>query len=148
MCSTITNTTQLISYYRKANMTLDKSLKLCQRRRPVADPIPAFIEQLKAYEKECRSWGHLTSVEKASGDDIIGSVNGNSGEKRKAEDSSGDDGRKKRAVGPSIGPIGPVRPPTKPKGAYSDEKGGKDEKRVVGPAKRPPIGPMKPPSSS
>lgn len=123
-------------------MTLDKSLKLCQRRRPVADPIPAFIEQLKAYEKECQSWGHLTSVadddsdKKASGNnDIIYSAIDNSGEKRKAEDSSGDDGRKKRAVGPSIGPIGPVRPPTKPKGA-SDEKG---------PAKRPRIGPMKPP---
>lgn len=135
-------------------MTLDKSLKLCQRRRPVADPIPAFIEQLKAYEKECQSWGHLTSVaddgsdKKPSGNgDTIYSDIDNSGEKRKAEDSSGDDGRKKRAVGPSIGPIGPVRPPTKPKGA-SDEKGGKDEKRVVGPAKRPPIGPMKPPSSS
>ena len=123
-------------------MTLDKSLKLCQRRRPVADPIPAFIEQLKAYEKECQSWGHLTSVadddsdKKASGNnDIIYSAIDNSGEKRKAEDSSGDDGRKKRAVGPSIGPIGPVRPPTKPKGA-SDEKG---------PTKRPRIGPMKPP---
>ena len=118
-------------------MTLDKSLKLCQRRRPVADPISAFIEQLKSYEKECRSWGHLTSV---ADDDSVEKASGNgdiiySGEKRKAEDSSGDDGRKKRAVGPSIGPIGPVRPPTKPKGA-SDEKG---------PAKRPRIGPMKPP---
>lgn len=148
------STAVIMFLMRKANMTLDKSLKLCQRRRPVADPIPAFIEQLKAYEKECQSWGHLTSVadddsdKKASGNnDIIYSAIDNSGEKRKAEDSSGDDGRKKRAVGPSIGPIGPVRPPTKPKGA-SDEKGGKDEKRVVGPAKRPPIGPMKPPSSS
>ncbi|EED95851.1 dual specificity protein phosphatase, partial [Thalassiosira pseudonana CCMP1335] len=35
---------------RKTNMTLQQSLQLCQRRREMVDPIPAFIDQLKEYE--------------------------------------------------------------------------------------------------
>ena len=151
------------------------SLALCQRRRPVADPIPAFVEQLKAYEKECRQFGHLTAVD--SSKPSIGPSSDGSGGKRKAEsESSSSDGKsgKKRAVGPSIGPpIGPSIPTkgarvvgptlkqdsTEKKGIESkhahDEGGVKDKassaadkkKKIIGP-ERPPVKaicPMKPP---
>lgn len=96
-------------------MTMKQSLALCQRRRPVADPIPAFVEQLKVYEKECRQFGHLTAVD--SSKPSIGPSSDGSGGKRKAESesSSSNDGKsgKKRAVGPSIGPsIDPSIPTT------------------------------------
>ena len=154
-------------------MTMKLSLALCQRRRPVADPIPAFVEQLKAYEKECRQFGHLTAVD--SSKPSIGPSSDGSGGKRKAEsESSSSDGKsgKKRAVGPSIGPpIGPSIPtkgasvvgPTLKKDSTEkkeieskhDDKGGKGKassaddkkKKVIGP-ERPPVKaicPMKPP---
>lgn len=49
--------------FRKTNMTYKQSLLLCQRRRPVVDPIPSFCDQLRRYETECREWGYLTAVD-------------------------------------------------------------------------------------
>ncbi|KAL7502842.1 hypothetical protein ACHAWX_000540 [Stephanocyclus meneghinianus] len=53
---------------RKANMTYEQSLQLCQKRRGVVDPIPAFREQLRKYEKDCREWGYLTAVNQGESD--------------------------------------------------------------------------------
>lgn len=135
---------------RKTNMTLQQSLQLCQRRREMVDPIPAFIDQLKEYEKECRSWGYLTAVDQVKesyGNDqaseTIGpSCNNAAGEKRKNGDcESGkakvtkETGKKSRLVGPSIGPM---RLPAK-----EHAEGGK-KKIVVGPMVPPPSPPKKP----
>eukprot|EP00571_Detonula_confervacea_P007588 CAMPEP_0172321156 /NCGR_PEP_ID=MMETSP1058-20130122/42511_1 /TAXON_ID=83371 /ORGANISM="Detonula confervacea, Strain CCMP 353" /LENGTH=163 /DNA_ID=CAMNT_0013036587 /DNA_START=364 /DNA_END=852 /DNA_ORIENTATION=- len=163
-------------------MTMKQSLKLCQRRRPVADPNSAFLDQLRAYEKDCRTWGHLTAVDdalenvdagkkvsKKDGNDGDNSGISAGGEKRKADNIGCSNGKKKRIVGPAIGPIGPPRgpvksaaigpsmgPPTKVSsektrmsGAMLADGKGKDEKKVVGPASRPPVKmifPMKPPT--
>jgi hypothetical protein len=131
-------------------MTLQQSLQLCQRRREMVDPIPAFIDQLKEYEKECRSWGYLTAVDQVKesyGNDqapeTIGpSCNNAAGEKRKNGDcESGkakvtkETGKKSRLVGPSIGPM---RLPAK-----EHAEGGK-KKIVFGPMVPPPSPPKKP----
>lgn len=105
-------------------MTLKQSLALCKRRRPMVDPISAFLEQLRRYEQECISWGHLSvSDEKASDNSVtkasakVASVGPAKpslgvGDKRKTADSgnNGDGDKKKRIVGP----IGPPRGPAKP----------------------------------
>ncbi len=100
-------------------MTMKQSLTLCKRRRPVVDPIPAFLDQLVAYEKECRTGGHLTANDTPEDNDQVMEVsvgNGicekNGAQKRKTEDDSGGDGKKRRAVGPVIGPsMAPARGP-------------------------------------
>jgi hypothetical protein len=110
-------------------MTLTQSLKLCQRRRPMVDPIPAFLHQLASYERECRTLGYLTAVDDVliNNDSVAEAYVGTGGQKRKAKSSDSDDDMKKKAiVGPAIGPstllkgpgrsavIGPARgPPTK-----------------------------------
>ena len=112
-------------------MTLKQSLALCKRRRPMVDPISAFLEQLRTYEQECISWGHLsvsdvtqdTAEKKASDNSVtkasakVASVGPAKpslgvGDKRKTADSgnNGDGDKKKRIVGP----IGPPRGPAKP----------------------------------
>ena len=135
-------------------MTLQQSLKVCQRRRPMVDPNPGFLDQLRTYERECRAGGHLTSVDnqldnvKAKEKEIVegGAVkkvsekNGRvrddtcssaDGEKRKAENSDCGDGKKKRTVGP----IGPPRGPMK--------------SAAIGPMKSAAIGPvMRPPTKA
>lgn len=138
-------------------MTLNQSLKLCQRRRSVVDPNCAFMSQLQTYEKECREWGHLTCVDptpdsaNATGQDIgaakrvsVEAVSGGKsadGEKRKAQGEVGD-GKKRRMAGPRGPPRGPVRSEgeqrkvsVEPAAAEDTVKGGKknEEMRVVGP---------------
>ncbi|KAL7531906.1 hypothetical protein ACHAXR_004301 [Thalassiosira sp. AJA248-18] len=123
------STTSVIMFLmRKANMTLNQSLKLCQRRRPIADPIPSFLDQLRTYEKECRSWGHLTAMdetqgdERANGKDIearkkVDEKDGGAGDKKspsvggkRKSDGAGDGEKKKRIAGPMVGPPrGPVK---------------------------------------
>eukprot|EP00978_Attheya_sp_CCMP212_P039263 scaffold202677_cov51-Attheya_sp.AAC.2 len=70
-----------ICLHRKAGMTMDESLDLCRSRRPVVDPIPAFLEQLRQYEEKCKG--------------VIG--------KRKALASSKQK-KRKRVIGPVMGP--------------------------------------------
>lgn len=128
-------TSVIMFLMRKANMTMNQALRLCQRRRPMADPIPAFLEQLRSYERECRSWGHLTSTDESKSDDkkitkagptksVSEKKEGNVmagpivGEKRKTDDNDSGDGEKKRRtvvgpIGPPKGPIGPAMGPSK-----------------------------------
>ena len=124
---------------RKANMTMNQSLKLCRRRRPMVDPIPTFLDQLRTYEKECRSWGHLTTVDDdddgAKQDDGNGSapveggdgteekysekdgnakntgINKSGGEKRKADNINCCGSGEKETKKRMVGPIGPARGP-------------------------------------
>jgi len=122
---------KLEEYNRRANMTYDQGLQLCKQRRSVVDPIQAFCEQLKQYEKECRELGYLTSVDTKNDEDnsrnhdgnasakkescnaIIG-TEGNVCSKRKAEANHAHSVNKKRVVGPSIGPTRPSIGPSKP----------------------------------
>ena len=150
-------------------MTMKQSLALCQRRRPVADPIPAFVEQLKAYEKECRQFGHLTAVDNDSSKPSVGPSSDGSGGKRKAESSScsSNDGKsgKKRDVGPSIEPsIGPSIPTkgasvgpslkhesTEKKGIdskHAHDEGVKDKASSAADKKKKVIGPELPPAKA
>ena len=125
-------------------MTLNQSLKLCQRRRSVVDPNCAFMSQLQTYEKECREWGHLTSVDrtpdstnatdqdigtaKSISAEVVSGGNSADAEKRKAQGGVGE-GKKRRTVGPRGPPRGPARgivlgPATRPvSGGGSEEQG-------------------------
>jgi len=145
-------TSVIMFLMRKANMTMNQSLKLCQRRRPIVDPNPAFMNQLRTFERECREGGHLTSVdiqdvnvgvnEKDIGkNDVDRGVRNDigpcvGGKKRKGENiGCGNDGWKKRMVGP-IGPsrgpaaaIGPAMPPSSVRNNIGPNAGG-DKRRV------------------
>ena len=44
-------------------MTYQQAFQLCKQRRSTVDPIPAFCEQLKRYEQECRELGYLTATD-------------------------------------------------------------------------------------
>lgn len=99
----------LIYLMNKGGMTLHNSLDLVKRRRPCAGPIPAFMEQLQRYEKECKEKGlindeikNLRDDKKDNDDNVRCDYIVNN--KRKA-DSQG-----KRINGPSR-PIGPSMPP-------------------------------------
>ena len=138
---TVSNYIMTTSFHhvRKANMTLTQSLKLCQRRRPVVDPIPAFLDQLATYERECRTLGYLTAVDDTGRNnetgDNIAKVHANGkdvaigGQKRKVEVGDGDDGKKNKVIlGPVIGPSAPTTPPITCHGRSA----------VIGPARGPP----------
>jgi hypothetical protein len=133
-------------YIRKGNMTYSQSLQLCQRRRSVVDPIPAFCEQLQKYEKDCRDWGYLTAgitdekekkdTPKGAGCAIVGpEAKGkqSTAEKRKVEVSNEaiapDDAKRSKIVGP-------VPPSRKGPVAYKPSV-----KSVIGPSIGPQVGP-------
>jgi len=132
-------TSVIMFLMRKANMTMEQSLQLCKRRRPVVDPNSAFMDQLRAYEKDCREWGHLTAVDgkpkkvsKVNGRESGGGDrdkkfpcnNGkdrgmsSGGDKRGAGENRGhgDEKKKQRTVGPMGPPRGPVGPNMLPNG--------------------------------
>lgn len=116
-------------------MDLDSALALVKRRRPVAEPIPAFVEQLKRYEGECKNSGLIHNNEKKQGvdgdssntpmiNDVTCEKEGGmttNPKKRKAEET-------KITIGPCRGPVGPQRQ--------------QKSKKVQGPS----IGPSLPPS--
>eukprot|EP00804_Cyclotella_cryptica_P030829 CCRYP_015066-RA/>CCRYP_015066-RA protein AED:0.22 eAED:0.64 QI:0/0/0/1/0.5/0.33/3/0/304 len=110
---------------RKANMTYEQSLQLCQKRRRVVDPIPAFCEQLKEYEKDCREWGYLTAVNQeenaknglvkgAGFENVASQASSNTftGEKRKLDASGGASCRNDHKRGTLVGAAPP--PPQVP----------------------------------
>lgn len=128
------------------------------------DPIPAFCDQLKKYEKECREWGYLTATDevKASNTQAPKDKSDSLGDKRKVNVEHDDNGQneskkskmagpmlppqKSAPIGPAIGPsIGPCTGPTQP---TNDDDGNKrtdsttsdmsQKKRVIGPARPPP----------
>lgn len=73
---------------RKLGMTYADAFELCKRKRPVAQPIPSFVDQCQKYERKCRKLGVIQS--------------GDSSKKKK-----------RKIMGPSIGPaIGPPMGPS------------------------------------
>jgi hypothetical protein len=128
----------------------------------VVDPIPAFVDQLKKFEKECREWGYLTAVDEV--DEKDKSIP-SSRDKRKIDcetDASEQNETQKKsktkagpstmpssqkpAPGPSAKPpIGPSVGPSKPPGldASNGEKElqtsdvSQKKGRMVGPARPP-----------
>mmetsp|Transcript_13201 Transcript_13201/g.20069 ORF Transcript_13201/g.20069 Transcript_13201/m.20069 type:complete len:184 (+) Transcript_13201:160-711(+) len=91
---------------RKVGMTLESALKLCRARRSVADPIPAFVEQLEEYEKKCVRIGSIKVVES---------------KKRKQKDESGSSCITKARLETET--VGPMMPPNQQK-----------EDPIIGPA--------------
>ena len=135
-------------------MTYKQSLSLCQRRRPVVNPIPAFCDQLIKYEKECRDWGYLTAVD---GEDKVkrqastcadAGVNGkmdasSSGKKRKVEVDNEPNETVELKKSQTVGPMPPIQ--------NSAEIGPTFKHHTKGPsvaAVKPIVGPSKGPSDS
>jgi hypothetical protein len=97
----------------KQGMTFDSALELCQKKRPGVEPIPAFVDQLRCYEIQCREVGLIPSCSTdgggAEGQDETSEKDGS--RKRKTSKSS--------SIGPSLPPsskrrvIGPGLPDTK-----------------------------------
>ena len=109
--------------YSKAGMTLKDAMMLIKRRRPEAEPIPAFLDLLGRFEQTC---------------------NTSSGHKRKAK-------KQLQVVGPTIGPsVGPrtIGPSIGPSWVVSEKDAitttsattlskKKKRKRMVGPFRGP-----------
>mmetsp|Transcript_28059 Transcript_28059/g.34644 ORF Transcript_28059/g.34644 Transcript_28059/m.34644 type:complete len:154 (-) Transcript_28059:195-656(-) len=74
---------------KKVGMNLSSALQLVKNRRDCAEPIPAFIEQLRRYEDECKSLG------------LIKDANGGGSQSLT---------RDKKVYGPTMTTIGPAMP--------------------------------------
>ena len=73
---------------RKLGMSYADAFEICKRKRPVAQPIPSFVDQCKKYERKCRKLGVIQSGESSIK-------------------------KKRKIMGPSIGPaIGPPMGPS------------------------------------
>jgi len=112
---------------KKSNMTLNQALSLCKRRRVEVCPIPAFIEQLEAYEKECRECGHLTAFDDDTEAKVETACADSSEDSKRPGDPNDDTKVKKRAA------IGPSRPPS----STAAGEQGKKKARVIGPSRPP-----------
>ena len=121
----VSRSTTCVMFYlmNKRGMSFDNALKLVKRRRPCAGPIPAFLEQLRQYEEECK------------GLDLIKDGGNENENETKSSESKG-----------SISCAVPMK--TKgcdEKGHTKKRKAETQGKRVQGPKR--PIGPSLPPSS-
>jgi len=97
-------------------MPLKQAMVLVKRRRPQAEPIPAFCKMLESYEDTCRSLGLIKSEDTS--------------DKRKSEaplSSQDVTAKRKRTIGPSIGP-------SLPKKQTKDKK---VKRQAIGPASGP-----------
>ena len=139
----------------------------------MVDPIPAFCDQLKKYEKECREWGYLTATDevKASNTQAPKDKSELLGDKRKVNvehDDNGQNGSKKSKmagpmlppqksapIGPAVGPatndaivpsIGPCTGPTQPNNVDDGNKRTDSTISDMSQKKRV-IGPARPPPS-
>ncbi|CAB9502331.1 specificity protein phosphatase 15 [Seminavis robusta] len=161
-------TAALFFLIRKANMSLQGALEMIKRRRPAAEPIPAFHEILVQYEAQC-------DKERGKGDNTKKTKRSLSPTRNPHEE------KKRPRVGPSIGPalpsaattsigpemppsskakaaIGPTMPPSKNESRIgptmpesSSETETNDASSTIGPALPPSnasIGPAMPPSGS
>jgi hypothetical protein len=133
-------------------MKLTDSMALVKRRRPTADPIPAFVKMLEGYEETCKQLGAIrsSSVDPAPSKRRTGPML-----------PPGNNAKRKREIGPSIGPasvptdesresksIGVIGPPTgqlqeKPRArAIGPERPGvSDEQAIADGGTREAIGP-------
>lgn len=138
-------TAALFFLMRKASMSQSKALEMIKRRRPAAEPIPAFREILGTYEAKCEKERESTAAE---------------AKKRAGGDCEDDKGKEKRrkagpSIGPSIGPqVGPqkIGPSIGPRMMGPSTKKAPTTKKVIGPSMPPAaaktsIGPSLPPSS-
>ena len=126
---------------------------MIQRRRPEADPIPAFRAILEDYEAKCLKEKEKTGNSRGS----HGGISGEDPQKKKRvgpavgpptqaldDDGKQSNDKRRRIVGPSIGPS----PPPLAVGPSSDTTSSKSNKKAMGPASVPPrstdIGPSLP----
>jgi hypothetical protein len=93
-------------------MKLIDAMALVKRRRPTAEPIPAFVKMLEGYEVTCKQLGaiHSSSADPAPSKRRMGPTL-----------PPGNDPKRKREIGPTMGPadvskesnsIGAIGPPT------------------------------------
>eukprot|EP00559_Dactyliosolen_fragilissimus_P007708 CAMPEP_0184858882 /NCGR_PEP_ID=MMETSP0580-20130426/3911_1 /TAXON_ID=1118495 /ORGANISM="Dactyliosolen fragilissimus" /LENGTH=235 /DNA_ID=CAMNT_0027355223 /DNA_START=340 /DNA_END=1047 /DNA_ORIENTATION=+ len=78
---------------KKVSMPLDEALSLCRKRRTnvFVEPIPAFMKQLRMYEKKCVDLGFI----------------GKKSVTKKSNRCIGDGAKPRKICGPSIGPLLP-----------------------------------------
>jgi hypothetical protein len=76
----------------RVGMELADAMALVKRRRPVAEPIPAFVAMLERYEKTCKQAAaiHSSSIDTTPSGPMP---------------SRGSNPKRKRAIGPAMGPV-------------------------------------------
>ena len=65
-------------------MDLESAMELVKSRRECAEPIPAFITQLKSYEEQCKKSGLITNAQEPVGCNESSSEIIDKGKKRKS----------------------------------------------------------------
>jgi hypothetical protein len=149
----------LHEYDRKENMSWKAALEIIQRRRPAADPIPAFREILAEFESKCHK-------ERQAGDNSTRADKN----KRVVEEGTRDPSEKRRRLGPTmpssiricedgqVAPapmkrnIGPALPPFladgNPEGSPDGQGAPAPVKKSIGPALPPALDEDKPEEDS
>jgi hypothetical protein len=108
-------------------MQLTDGMALVKRRRPTAEPIPAFVKMLEGYELTCKQLGAIrsSSADTASGKRRMGPTL-----------PPGNDAKRKREIGPTMGPVCDVTKESNSIGVIGPPTGQLEEKpraRVIGP---------------
>lgn len=148
---------------RKLEMSLADAMTLVQRRRPQAQPIPAFMQLLERYEKQCEQSRRSSSSTSSSRPEkkarvvattmgpssVVGPDGADADAARGSTIGSAEpkDPTNRITVGPSRGPamIGPSRGPPS---SASAGGGATTTTTSDAPVPVPSIGPMMPPSES
>jgi hypothetical protein len=150
---------------RRVGIQLTDAMALVKRRRPTAEPIPAFVKMLERYEETCKQLGaiHASSADPSPS-------------KRRTGPTlpPGNNAKRKREIGPAMGPIsvptdeshsreskfiGVIGPPTgqlqeKPRArVIGPERPGVSNVEAIddggsGQAIGPPLGPQRPQEAS
>ena len=126
--------------HKSLKMSMDDAMKMIKEKRSIANPIDAFVEQIKQYEKKCNKI-HGNHKHKSSTISTKTFSTSESNEKR-ARENFGDNGEhsfKKRQI-----VIGPTMPSSLRKANDRPHKKVETENVLIK-QKRPPIGPAMPP---
>ena len=91
-------------FYSKAELSLADALKLVQRRRPEAQPIPAFMQFLERFEQQCQEFSTTRPTKRPRIGPTIGPPTSCPPPPTSTTATA------KGSIGPSIGPVHPTAP--------------------------------------
>lgn len=128
----VSRSTTCVLFYlmNRVGMDFESAMELVKSRRECAEPIPAFITQLKSYEEQCIKSGLITkSREATSCNKELSSEIVNKSKKRKSVSIESQD---KKVQGPKR-PIGPSFPSSKSatSGMIEDNHDEKNKSAIV-----------------
>jgi len=137
----VTLTLYFLSFFRRRGMTYQAALQLVQRRRPQAQPIPAFVKMLQDYETTCRDNGWIPTES-----DEIAVTKNNKPILSHEKTAQPQPAPRTASIGPCLPPSKRSTPTITAAKDDDDDDDGKDKPeprnmkrpRIIGPARPPP----------